>query len=133
MNAAEEPATAEGWREWGRRTAIASFAASCAFAAVLLTSGREVLRGAVAEGPGITLDEPFNVETGAYLVRGLKAYGLAFVHPRTIQEVWGAREYNPDHPPLGRWALGLSHELNAAPDGPAIQDAAARPAAAIAF
>jgi 4-amino-4-deoxy-L-arabinose transferase-like glycosyltransferase len=126
-------ASPDGWRDWGRRFAIASLAASCAFAAVLLTSGREVLRGAVAEGPGITLDESFNVETGVYLVRSVQAYGLAFLHPRTIKEVWGAGEYNPDHPPLGRWALGLAHESNFRPDGPVIQDAAARPATAVAF
>jgi hypothetical protein len=125
--------SADGWRDWGRRFVIASLAASFAFAAVLLSSGREVLRGAVADGPGITLDESFNIETGIYLVRSLNAYGLAFLHPRTIKEVWGAREYNPDHPPLGRWALGLVHDWNADPNRPVIQDAAARPASAVAF
>lgn len=136
MNAAEEqaaPAAAAGWREWACRFAIASLAGLCAFAAVMLTSGREVMRGTVAEGPGVTLDEPLYVEIGVYLVRSAKAYGLGFLHPKTVREVWGPGTYYADHPPLGRWVLGLAHEWNADPAGPAIQDAAARPAAAVGF
>ncbi|MBX3443440.1 MAG: hypothetical protein KF774_13625 [Planctomyces sp.] len=107
--------------------------ALAAAALVLLTSGREAFRGAVAEGPGITLDESFNVETGVYLIRSLREFGLAALHPDSVREIWGAAAYNPDHPPLGRLALGLAHDANVDRESSGIRDSAARPASAIAF
>jgi hypothetical protein len=98
---------------------------------VLCTNGPESSRLALAEGPGITLDESFNVETGVYLVRSFEAFGLASLHPDSVREIWGAPEYNPDHPPLARLALGLSHDWNQG--GGELLDAAARPASAFAF
>jgi hypothetical protein len=64
------------------------------------------------EGPGITLDESFNVQMGVYQWRVLKEYHLALLHPDSIQEVFGpGSNYNPDHPPLGRVWLGFWHDL----------------------
>jgi len=57
-------------------------------------------------GPGLTLDEVYNVEMGVYLVQSLRLYGVGILSPESIKEVFGSREYNPDHPPLGRLALG---------------------------
>jgi hypothetical protein len=72
--------------------------------------------GAVARlpgGPGLTLDETFNVQMGVYHARALREYGVAIVHPQSVREVFGARDYNPDHPPLGRLLIGIAHELTA--------------------
>lgn len=55
------------------------------------------------DGPGMTVDEPFNVGQGVTLVDRLLAgdlAGFAQVDARL-----------PDHPPLGRLWIGLCHEL----------------------
>jgi hypothetical protein len=54
------------------------------------------------DGPGLTVDEPFNVGQGVMLADRLLALDLH-----------GYREVDarlPDHPPLGRLAIGLFHE-----------------------
>lgn len=61
------------------------------------------------EGPGLTLDEPFNVQQGVYLVEAVRAYGLGLLHPDSLQEVFGNPAYLPDHPPMGRAWIGLFH------------------------
>ncbi len=63
------------------------------------------------EGPGVTLDESFNVQMGVYQWKALRDYNLALLHPDSVREVFGSRTYNPDHPPLGRVWLGLWHDL----------------------
>ena len=55
------------------------------------------------DGPGMTVDEPFNVAQGVALADRLLAGDLAGF--RTVD----ARL--PDHPPLGRVLIGLCHEL----------------------
>ncbi len=60
-----------------------------------------------ADGPGLTFDEGFNVDVGAYLVESVRRAGLSAIHPLTLHEIFTHPNYNPDHPPLGRWALGL--------------------------
>jgi 4-amino-4-deoxy-L-arabinose transferase-like glycosyltransferase len=90
------------------------------------------MRLRLAEAPGLTLDEGFNVATGVYLVRALKTNGLGSLHPATIKDVYGSSTYNPDHPPLGRWALGLVHEWLSRSELPFLE-VDARPASAIAF
>ncbi len=55
------------------------------------------------DGPGMTVDEPFNVEQGVFLIDRILALDLA-----------GFRKIDaglPDHPPLGRLWIGLCHEL----------------------
>ena len=60
------------------------------------------------EGPGLTIDESFNVEQGVRLVVGLRAW---FAGEVSLREIFGDFRdnpnsqigfYNPDHPPLGR-------------------------------
>ncbi|MGD9855896.1 MAG: ArnT family glycosyltransferase [Planctomycetaceae bacterium] len=65
----------------------------------------------LGEGPGLTLDETFNVQMGVYHVRMVREYGLALLSVDSIREIFGAEVYNPDHPPLGRILIGLAHEL----------------------
>lgn len=61
-------------------------------------------------GPGLTLDEVYNVEMGMYLVRSVRIYGLGVLAWDSIKEIFGTRAYNPDHPPLGRVAMGVVHD-----------------------
>lgn len=64
------------------------------------------------EGPGITLDESFNVQMGVYQWQALREYHIALLHPDSVREVFGSgSNYNPDHPPLGRVWLGFWHDL----------------------
>src|SRR5690349_7855671 len=63
------------------------------------------------EGPGVTLDESFNVQMGVYQWNALWTYNLALLHPESVREVFGVSHYNPDHPPLGRLWLGFWHDL----------------------
>jgi len=71
------------------------------------------------QGPGLTIDESFNVEQGVRLVEGLRGWLLGAV---SLREIFGDQRdlpnaqfgyYNPDHPPLGRFWLGLWHHLTA--------------------
>ena len=65
------------------------------------------------EGPGLTIDEIFNVEQGVYLVEQARSLGWLNLVPGTSQEAYRPNNgiYNPDHPPLGRWWLGVHHHL----------------------
>lgn len=69
-------------------------------------------------GPGITLDESFNIQQGFRLVVGS---GALLEGSLTLREVFGdANDLPPggsplgahlaDHPPLGRWWIGLAHQ-----------------------
>jgi hypothetical protein len=71
------------------------------------------------QGPGLTIDESFNVTQGVRLVVGLRGWAFGQV---SLREVFGdVRDlpnselgyHNPDHPPLGRLWLGLWHQLTA--------------------
>lgn len=66
---------------------------------------------ATGAGPGMTVDEPFNVGQGVFLVRAIQIYGLGIISPDSIQEIVEHPNYLPDHPPLGRLLIGISHEL----------------------
>ena len=90
-------------------------------------------------GPGLTIDEIFNVEQGVYLVEQTRALGWFNLIPGTSSEAF-RRElgYNPDHPPFGRFWLGLHHQVTwwiappLQPDGPFVT-ACARTGSATAF
>lgn len=56
------------------------------------------------EGPGLTVDEIFNVQIGVEIADPLFAGDL----PKLIK----AGRLLPDHPPFGRLWLGIAHELN---------------------
>lgn len=63
------------------------------------------------EGPGLTLDEVYNVEQGVYLVTALREFGVqTFTFSGAAQVFDDKTAYNPDHPPLGRLWLGIAHE-----------------------
>ena len=82
--------------------------------AVLITLDPADYRPHLPQGPGITLDESFNVQMGVYLVESIKGYGLGILDPQSAQEMFGNPAYNPDHPPLGRLWLGVFHEISRA-------------------
>jgi len=62
-------------------------------------------------GPGMTVDEPFNVGQGVFLVRAIQVYGLGIFSPESVREIVEHPNYLPDHPPLGRLLIGISHEV----------------------
>ncbi len=91
------------------------------------------------QGPGLTIDEIFNVEQGVYLVEQTRALGWFNLVPGTSVEAYRPQNgYNPDHPPLGRYWLGVHHQLTwwiappYQPDGPFVT-ACARTGSATAF
>lgn len=59
-------------------------------------------------GPGITIDEPLDVRPGRKYVATLRAKGLAFFAPDTVRTVFAD---NAEHPPLGRWLLGVASTM----------------------
>ena len=64
------------------------------------------------EGPGLTIDEVFNVQQGSYLARMTQSLGWLNLIPGTSQEAYQVKNgYLPDHPPLGRIWLGVHHEF----------------------
>lgn len=80
--------------------------------AVLATLDPANSRPHLPQGPGITLDESFNVQMGVYLAKSINGYGLGILDPQSALEVFGNPAYNPDHPPLGRLWLGVFHEIS---------------------
>ena len=63
------------------------------------------------QGPGLTLDEGFNIEVGIYLVESFAQLGPAILDQEAIRAIFADPRYNPDHPPLGRLAIGGVHKL----------------------
>ncbi len=96
---------------WPRALIGPSIVALFALVAVLATLDPADCRPSLPEGPGLTLDESFNVQMGVYLSRSVADYGVGLMHPDSAREVFGAKCYNPDHPPLGRIWLGTAHDL----------------------
>lgn len=77
---------------------LALILGSLAGLAVLLTLG----------GPGITIDEPLDVRPGRKYVDTLAREGLGFFDRATVDRVF---RDNAEHPPLGRWLLGIASIL----------------------
>jgi 4-amino-4-deoxy-L-arabinose transferase-like glycosyltransferase len=69
-----------------------------AFLCVLLTLG----------DPGITVDEPLDVRPGRNYLRLLGKHGLAFLDPAVVDVTYAD---NHEHPPLGRWLLGIASTI----------------------
>jgi hypothetical protein len=75
---------------------------------------------AAPQGPGLTVDETFNVQEGVRLVHGLYNVALGGIGLRDVfgdQKALGNQPpvlgyHNPDHPPFGRLWLGLFHQLS---------------------
>lgn len=68
-----------------------------AFLAVVFTIG----------DPGITIDEKLDVAPGRKYVETLWKQGLRFFEPKTVEHVYFDSK---EHPPLGRWLLGIASE-----------------------
>lgn len=84
------------------------------FFAALLLSSMLVDHGTVdgrLRGPGLTIDESFNIQQGVFLVDALVQHGPLVFSPSGARKVFGSPDYLPDHPPLGRAVLGVSHYL----------------------
>ncbi|MBC7966957.1 MAG: glycosyltransferase family 39 protein, partial [Fuerstia sp.] len=93
-----------------------SWISAVSFVAALLLSSMLVDHGTVEDrlrGPGLTIDESFNIEQGVYLVDALVQHGPLIFLPSEAKKVFGSPKYNPDHPPLGRIVLGVAHYLTA--------------------
>jgi hypothetical protein len=86
-------------------------AAVAATVAVLLTLDPAGSYPRLGQGPGITLDEVFNVEMGVYQWRALRDHGWRLWASPLREQVFDHPGYNPDHPPLGRIGLGVAHDL----------------------
>jgi len=82
----------------------------------------------LGEGPGLTVDEMFNIQEGVRLVNSMMLWGAGEFHWKHVfssnedelghQGSRGGFRRRPrggfhlaDHPPLGRFAIGISHEL----------------------
>jgi 4-amino-4-deoxy-L-arabinose transferase-like glycosyltransferase len=70
----------------------------CAGLAVVLT----------LDGPGLTIDEPLDVRPGRTYLEVLRARGWQFFDAAVIDRVF---RDNAEHPPLGRWLLGIASVL----------------------
>lgn len=66
-------------------------------------------------GPGLTFDEIFNLQAGVYLWRSLVHEGPVYFTLAGAERVRRNPQFNPDHPPLGRWLIGLCHDLQRGP------------------
>lgn len=87
-------------REPRRALPLAFGMGAAAFLSVVATLG----------GPGITCDEPLDVRPGTTYVSTLLRQGRAFWSAATIDRVF---RDNAEHPPLGRWLLGIAATLGA--------------------
>jgi 4-amino-4-deoxy-L-arabinose transferase-like glycosyltransferase len=86
-------------RAAGRRTGLlAVFLGLFAWLAVLLT----------LDGPGLTIDEPLDVRPGRTYLHTLREQGWHFFDRDVVDRVFGD---NAEHPPLGRWLLGIASVL----------------------
>ncbi len=59
-------------------------------------------------GPGLTIDEPLDVRPGRAYLAALQAQGGHFLDRAVVDRVYGD---NAEHPPLGRWLLGLASRV----------------------
>jgi 4-amino-4-deoxy-L-arabinose transferase-like glycosyltransferase len=82
---------------WDERRLALAFG-SVAAGAVIATLG----------DPGITCDEPLDVRPGRTYVTTLLKRGLGFFDAATVKRVFAD---NAEHPPLGRWLLGIASTL----------------------
>lgn len=110
----------------------------CGPAAVALIAAIAVLATAnpTANGPALTVDEPFNVDQGRLLVQAAADSGLWIFDPAIQQQLFQLTLN--DHPPAGRLAIGLCERLSGSTAATADQKVAysiayARIAPAIAF
>jgi 4-amino-4-deoxy-L-arabinose transferase-like glycosyltransferase len=86
---------------------------------------------ATLAAPGLTIDEPLDVRPGRDYVAALATRGWHFFDRRVVDRVFAD---NAEHPPLGRWLLGLAEFLKLGePDVTGTHVMSARLAPALAF
>jgi hypothetical protein len=120
--ASSRPSTAPArtWPLW----AAPALVGALAFFAVVVAIDPAGDYPSAPQGPGLTIDETFNVQEGVRLFVGLREWGLGKIAGRDIislRDIFGDERdlppnapfgyHNPDHPPLGRLWLGLWHAL----------------------
>jgi len=93
-----------------RSSWCAGILATAAFCLAAVRIDHGLVNSGLPPGPGLTLDESFNLEQGVYLVESLRRHGPLIVSPGAVREVFRSARYLPDHPPLGRLLLGVAHE-----------------------
>jgi hypothetical protein len=59
-------------------------------------------------GPGLTVDEPLDVRPGRAYLKILAESGTHFLDRKVVDRVF---RDNAEHPPLGRWLLGIASVL----------------------
>src|SRR5262245_58219139 len=60
------------------------------------------------DGPGITVDEPLDVRPGREYLRIAATTGVRFFSPEVVRRTYLD---NKEHPPLGRWLLGIASRI----------------------
>jgi len=85
--------------------------ALAAWTAVVLTLDGVGQYPALPDGPGLTVDEIFNISSGVEHWHALLDEGPLLWTPAGARRVFGRQGYNPDHPPLGRFAIGAAHDV----------------------
>jgi 4-amino-4-deoxy-L-arabinose transferase-like glycosyltransferase len=60
------------------------------------------------DGPGLTIDEPLDVRPGRTYVEVFRSKGWRFFDRNVVDRVF---RDNAEHPPLGRWLLGIASEM----------------------
>lgn len=75
-------------------------------AALAFAAGLAVL--VTLRDPGLTTDEPLDVRPGRTYIATLRAQGWHFFDRKVVAQVFAD---NAEHPPLGRWLLGLASTL----------------------
>lgn len=81
----------------------------CAAVVMQIDIGGDYPNAAV--GPGMTLDEPFNIAQGVYLNRAVGQFGISLFAPGNASAVFESDAYMSDYPPLGRLWLGAWHDI----------------------
>jgi len=105
-------------RNWGA-PALVALAACCAVLTSIDPAGDYP---SAPQGPGLTVDEIFNMQEGVRLVEGWRALALGAISLRELygdERILGNQRpplgyHFPDHPPLGRIWLGVFHQLTRA-------------------
>ena len=91
--------------------ASATFCLAFLAAALFINPG--LVNSPLPDGPGMTIDESFNILQGIQLAQALEQHGPLLFTPTIAHNVFKTPAYLPDHPPLGRLLIGLAHETTA--------------------
>ena len=94
-----------------KQSKISLLFAIVAFCIAAARINHGLVDSSLPNGPGLTLDESFNIEQGVYLFDSFLHHGPLLFTPDGAEEVFGAKTYFPDHPPLARFMLGAAHQL----------------------